>query len=198
MPTLCKVLVILSVPLWISGCLNYAAPAGPEAALTAPERNFEALWRASYDVLRRYRFELDHRDRRTGTLVSAWMTGAYFGEFWRDDAATQQDLAESTIQTIYRQATVRVHPSSYVSESFDVTVEVKAYRSNQQEPQVSSTSDAHQLFDVLGTERQKTALLDFGKDQEAETAVPLGRDENLEQELAAEIRAAAQEILASL
>lgn len=179
------------VGLWIAavmaGCANYSVPVGPSKQLTVAERNFETLWQASREVLRKYRFELDREDRRAGFMVTEPMTGKVAGEFWRKDAATGRDLAEGTLQTIYRQAKVTIQPVAGDAEKFRALVEVRTYRSNRQEPQVTSTSDAYDMFRLPGEEGRRKSLLDYGKDEVFDAVEALGRDDALEKQLSAEI-----------
>jgi len=181
---------IVAAAACLAGCANYTDPVGTAPATTPGERGFENLWQASVHVLGRYDFRLARQDRRAGVIVTEPMTGEYAGEFWRKDAATRQDLAEGTIQTVYRQATVRLEPVSEGAEQFRLAVEVQTFRSNRSHPQVTSTSEAMSLFRFPGSSGERSRdgeELDGAGDY----MVPLGRDKELEAHLAADIRAAA-------
>ncbi len=174
------------------GCAKFTTPAGPVKEMTVGERDFEAVWRATRRVLREYYFETDHQDRRAGIIVTEPMVGRTTGEFWRKDAATPRDLAEGDIQTIYRRATVKIRPTSADPDKFDPVVEVRTYRSNRQEIQVTSTSEAISLFVLPGDEQRRKGLRDFGGEWASETVSYLGRDDNLERRIATDIQAAAE------
>ena len=126
------------------------------------------------------------------------MVGKHAGEFWRKDAATARDLAEGTIQTIYRQAKVTIHPTADDGDKFHAVVEVRTYRSNRQEIQVTSTSEAIDLFRLPGDDERRKKLLDYGRGWASDPVSPLGRDGNLERRIAADIQAAAPQVRAEL
>ena len=188
-----KLLTVSSVLLAaaaLSGCVNYAAPLAPAPQLSPAERNFDAVWQASLKVLRDYRFTPDREDRRAGVITTEPMTGEVFGEFWRSDAATAKDLAESSIQTIYRLAKVTIEPVGDDKTGFKAVVEVQTYRSDRPEPQVSSASEAIDLFRVPGSANSRKDLVEYGPSDKPEYVVALGRDLNLESKIAADIAAA--------
>lgn len=175
----------------LMGCRFHGSPVGPPQKLTPSERNFEAVWQASRQVLRKYRFDLDRSDRRAGIISTRAMTGKVAGEFWRRDAATARDLAESTVQTIYRQAKVAIEPAGPRKQDFRAVVEVHTYRSNNQEIQISSVSDAYDLFKLPGSDGRTRKLLDYGPEYRPRAITDLGRDAALEERIAADIQAAA-------
>ncbi len=198
MRTLRAALIVTYFAVTLAGCANYTAPIGPVRELTPAERNFEAIWQASQQVLRKYYFTVDRKDRRAGTIVTDPMTGQYFTEFWRRDATTESDLREGAIQTLYRQVKVAIQPLGPEAKEFRAAVEVQTFRSNRQEAQVTSTSEAIDLFRLPDEKSRKKGLLDYGRGEAADTSVPLGRDEGLERRIAAEILAAARELRGKL
>lgn len=181
-----------------SGCANFTTPIAPVKQMTVGERNFEAVWGATRRVLRKYYFELDREDRRAGIIVTEPMVGKHAGEFWRKDAATARDLAEGTIQTIYRQAKVTIRPTAADGDKFHATVEVRTYRSNRQDIQVTSTSEAIGMFRLPGDDERRKMLLDYGRGWASDPVSPLGRDGNLERRIAADIQAATPQVRAEL
>ena len=106
-------------------------------------------------------------------------------------AATRADLAESTFQTIYRQATVKLQPVAGQADRFEPVVEVQTFRSDRREPQVSSTSEGISLFRLPGDETRTLCMMDYDQPEPADPWVPLGRDEDLEEKLGDAIRAKA-------
>ena len=190
------------------GCAKHTTPIVPPREMTADERNFEAVWRASQDVLRKYYFTLDRRDRRAGIITTEPMVGKHWSELWRHDSVSRSDVAESTIQSIYRVVEVRIEPAEDVYEKYVPVVKVYAYRAEREMPQVTSTSEAYELFltpgghdrsadDFLLEQGRPETLAEAGVEQKAglpDWLVPVGadgRDHNLEQQLTAEIKAAA-------
>ena len=198
MRTLVTISILLCAVLALTGCAQHTAPVGPPAQLTTEQRNFESTWQGALEVLRTYYFTIDRQDRRAGVITTLPMTGRHWFEFWRHDAATGFDLAEGTVQTIYRQAKVTIRPVASNATTYTAKVEIDVYRSDKPNLQVTSTSDAYDLFLMpTGDDRRyRKMLLDYGRDDQGglvarNQSVPLGRDDELEKKLEAEIEFAA-------
>jgi hypothetical protein len=191
------------------GCAQHTEPVVPEPPKTPAERRFEAVWQASIQTLREHRFVVDRQDRRAGVVTTYPMVGQHWFEFWRQDAASAADLAESTLQTIYRRATVTIRRREPDDPNnpprYRPVVEVTTARSNRPQPQVSSTSEAYAIFSLSGG--RSAFVMDLGGGEEEASAsgngvsrpegtVPLGRDEHLEARLAGRIGAVARRRLA--
>ena len=195
---------LLAAGCLASGCA-YTTPIGPVAKMTPAQRNFEAVWEASRDVLHRYDFTLDRQDRRAGVITTLPIIGRQWFEFWRKDAASSFSKAEGSVQTIYRAAKVRILPAAKGQRTYHPVVEVIAFRSDQKHLQVTSTSEAFSLYTTPGGEKERSGLLlNYGqekdekdklgksiKKKEYRDVTPLGRDRDLEAKLTAAIRAAA-------
>ena len=178
--------------IFLAGCGTHAADQldEPLSEMSAPKRNFHANWRASLDVLDEYRFQIGRSDRRAGLITTEPLLGKHWCEFWRSDAATCQDLWESTLQTIHRVAVVRIQPEAESASGFVVEAEVRTYRSNRPVQQITSTSEAYGMFTTGGRVDE-----DENRDG-AEDFVELGRDEKLSTELTEQIRLRAARLLA--
>jgi hypothetical protein len=173
------------------GCARHTEPVVAPEQMRVGEPAFAATWEATKDVLRDYRFELDRQDRRAGVITTDPLLGRHGPEFWRKDAATQRDVCEGTLQTVYRTATVEIIGGS---DGYEPVVRVEVARSDRRTPQVSSTSEAFSLFRLPGGgEERSRYLMGYEEAEEAPAGglTPLGRDETLEQQLAADIRRAA-------
>jgi len=175
----------------LCSCGRHSKPIGPQRELTIAERNFEITWQASQDILKKYRFELDRLDRREGVIFTEPMVGKHFGEFWRHDDATMRDTVEGTIQTIYRRVVVTIRPTSPGARTWKAMVAVTADRSDKPAPQITTTSEAYNMF-VLpgGGEKRGRYLLDYGKDELGKAKggiVELGPDKKLAAEIEADI-----------
>jgi len=178
---------------WPLGCgVEHTQPIGRPQKLTAAERDFEAVWQASRQTLRKYRFELDRQDRRAGTITTLPMTGMHFFEFWRKDAGRPADYAESTVQTLYRTARVTIRPVKPGAKTYKASVQVLLRRSSRPTAHVTSTSEAYSLF-LAGEEGGKRRRFLLGEDLHAagEDFVELGNDRSLEAKLTADIAEAA-------
>lgn len=140
--------VLVSVTLY--GCATYSKPAGELPSPVGRAKAFEQTWQAAQAVLDRYHFDVEYTDRRSGRIVTEPMVGKQWFEFWRRDAVTGFDLAESSIQTLYRQAEVHVHPEADGDDRFVAEVVVNVWRSTDRQMQITSASQAYQVFGQYG------------------------------------------------
>ena len=191
-------LIISAGLLTLCGCAQHTAPVGPVRQLSAEQKDFEAVWLASLKVLREYYFPIDHQDRRAGMILSEPIIGRAMAEFWRGDAATMTDLAESSIQTIYRQAAVTISEKPPGSGTFSAAVEVQAYRSNREAVRLTSASDAFAMFQRAGSAMKEPDVMDEVSERAGGQVTELGRDEALEAKIAADIAEATATIRAKL
>lgn len=175
--------LIVAFCVGLCSCAKHTQPIVPAPQMSAEEARFETAWTSVQDVLRRYNFELNRVDRRDGVITTEPLVGRQWFEFWRKDAATRYDCLESSLQTIYRQATVCVDRAGQPS------VEVRTYRSDRQAPQITNTSEAYGLFAISGEGRSRAKLLpNYGRDEDPQARmVALGRDADLEGRLSADI-----------
>ena len=175
-------IILLTVAFFCTGCVPTGGPAASPAGVA--DENFNAAWDAANEVLRKYRFTIDRADRREGVITTYPMIGRHWFEFWRKDAITRRDLAEGTLHTVYRQVTVSIRRQAD-SEKYLAAVRVLTSRSDLPNPQVTSTSEAYDLF--LDPDMPRSTSLTGLGDSIGSKSVPLGRDENLEQTLRQEI-----------
>ncbi len=191
------VAVLIGVILAGTGCVSNTKPIVSTTKPTGSQRNFEAIWQASRQVLTKYYFQLDRQDRREGIITTTPLTGKQPLEFWRGDATSAYSLAENTIQTIYRTATVRINRKGK-SGAYQHAVEIQVDRSNRKTLQVTSTSEAYDLFVLSGHTRSRGKfLLNYGADA-GKSISPLGTDAQLERKIQAEIAATASKLLAKM
>ena len=176
------------------GCVQHTRPIVPPKKLTEVERNFQAVWEASKDVLRGYQFTINRQDRRAGVIVTEQVAGRHFFEFWRRDAVGPRETAESAIQPTYLVVTVRIRSTG--PSTYEPAVAVAAARPRSVGDNVTSTGEAYEAL-VLPRHRSRSDLEDadapdlpgkLGKD------VPGGR--GLARRIAKEIRAEAARKLA--
>lgn len=181
----------------LAGCTpNYSYPIVAPLPKTPQERNFDAIWQASLETLRKYYFIINREDRRQGLIVTRPLVGEQWFEFWRRDAVTKYDVAEGSIQTIYRTATVTIRPVSQGSDRYQASVEVATVRSDRITRQVTSVFDAYAMFTMNGSIITNEGLLtDISTLDEVQLAeirrglVPLGADKALGAKLTDEINA---------
>lgn len=177
----------------VSCTTNYTQPIAPAQAMTVDQRNFEANWQASLDVLRKYNFVIDRQDRRSGIITTRPLLGRHWFEFWRHDAVGICNQWESTLQTIYRTATVHVSPAEQAG-TFTTIVDVQTSRSDRvtQQP---TPAIASAMFVLPGVPVSESALPEGvtpeTRSELATGIVHLGPDVLLSEKLAQEINAAA-------
>jgi hypothetical protein len=188
----------------LAGCqTNYTQPIAPPATLTAEQLNFEATWLASLEVLRKYNFVIDREDRRAGVITTRPLVGRHWFELWRHDAVGECNMWESTLQTIYRTATVRICPTAQGAGTYSACVEVQTSRSDRPSRQMTSAAEAYSMFLLPGIPVDQSLLPDPATEEpetKAEAArgvVHLGPDPLLSERLTGQINCAAgQRILA--
>jgi hypothetical protein len=167
------------------GCAgNGPPPAEPDPPTEDPA--FNALWAAGLEVLRDFNFRPDRTDRREGLMTTFPLTGAYGLECWRPDAVTRRDRLEGSLQTIYRQATVRIRPADEPPATtapasgpadapagparfagYRVEVTVTVQRSDGPVPQMTSASEAlRSLQAPPGPGAGRAVVVDLGRHPE--------------------------------
>lgn len=172
---------LLAAILMPIGCQpKYTQPVFEPKAMTPQQENFQQLWQASRKVLIGYHFHIDRQDPRAGVITTWPMTGKHIFEVWRKDAARFSDSGESTLQTIYRAASVTIRPT-IDGQDYEPVVEVFVSRSDKPIDSIASTSDAYDMFTKRGKKRKLTGP------QEAGHLVDLGNDRALEAKLTADI-----------
>ncbi len=184
-----QIVMLSIVAVVCAGCMPTGSPVSSPPGIA--DEDFNIAWDATNEVLREYRFFIDRADRREGVITTFPMIGKHWFEFWRKDATTRQDLAEGTIQTIYRCVTVGIRrqaPQGTLradDKKYLVDVRVLTSRSDRLHPQVTSTSEAYDLF--INPDMPRIAPLTGLGGPKSSGYVSLGRDKNLEQVLQREI-----------
>lgn len=179
----------------LTGCGAYTYRVGPKKPLTGAAANFEAVWGAALHVLRSYNFEIDRQERRAGLITTKPLLGQHFFEFWRKDAVTPNDLAESTLHTIYRTVEVQIRPTAKGAITYKPLVQVKVTRSNREDLGIVSATDAYGMFVLPGREEKSRRRLLYGpigRRDENDKPIPMTRSQlggykSLADKLAAEI-----------
>ena len=213
-----QIAIVAAVGALTLGCANYTKPQVPPAPQTPAERNFDALWQGSLEVLGKYRFEIDRLDRRAGVITTRKMLARHWFEFWRPDAVSADDLAEGTVQTVYRQATVRIVPVVGKEGHFAATVEVRIFRPRRLGQEIIAAGEAYDDFlntadedDYRRARRQREQAarerrdeasraasgVEEGVEKDVEEDVERERQDNLARKLTDEIRVAADKRLAA-
>jgi hypothetical protein len=191
------VLAVWAGGMALAGCANYTQPIAPPQGLTVEQKNFEALWQGSLDVLRANYFVIDRQDRRAGVITTKPLLGRHWFELWRHDAAGWYNKSEGTLQTVYRTAEVRIRPAAENAGTFTAAVLVQTSRTDRVARQVTNVSEAYSMFTLPGGTIDTALLADINSDdplaqaQRAKGVVKLGPDRLLSEKLTRDINAAA-------
>ena len=185
-----------SILLPLAGCAaNYTQPIVSQEPMTPQERNFETVWQGSIELLREYDFASNPlrggiEDRRAGVIRTAPLVARHWFEFWRKDYAGEFDGVEGTLQTIYRQVTIRIKPASPNSTRYVALVEVQTFRSDKtQRWQAHDSSTIYGMFQLPGqtSSQQQGLLLNEPTEATGAAIVPLGRNLDLEAKMSMEL-----------
>ena len=176
-----KTIISVSLVVFLLALTGCGSRMGPQpSASVVGDENFLALWDAAMEVLREHRFVIDRADKRAGVITTFPMVSRQWFEFWRSDAVTARDVLESSLQTIYRQVTVRIRRKSPDSPYYSASVSVSVSRSDRLNPQITSTSEAYDLFLSPGRISRSESLTGLSGSVSAERQVEVGRDAKLE------------------
>ncbi len=152
------------------GCAPTPPPPAPPPRIEATAADYDRLIEAIERTLGEYCFTIDHIDRRAGLVETLPLTGMSWAEPWRRDGATLRDITESTLQTIYRRARVRIVRNA--DDTYALRVRVAVARADRPSLQITNVSQAYRLFSL---ERGALAARRGGPPR----PVPLGEDETL-------------------
>ena len=119
-------IIPVAILLAVCGCVSYTRPIVPPAEMTRSEKNFQAVWDAGREVLRSYRFTVNHRDRRAGLMTTDPMGGRHFFEWWRRDKATATGALENSVQPMYRVVSLQIRKTD--EGKYDPVVSVTVSR----------------------------------------------------------------------
>jgi len=178
----CLVIAALAACSLPAGCASHTAPLAPPRQLTTEQRNFEAVFLASQDVLIEYGFEIDRRDRRRAEVTARPMVASHLLELWRRDSTSSYDVIENAMQKIYIVVTVKVERMAPSSNQFMPEVVAQRVRSSTPE---RVPHKARMIATSPGGGEEELRV-----EGGVPNFVPLGRDRGLEIRLAANISAA--------
>ena len=180
------------------GCTVDAGPGvtsrpGPSTRPGSTEQaSYDALWQACLRVLRDYQFRIDRIDRREGLITTFPMTGMSWFELARKDAATAHDALESSLQTIYRTAEVRIARGQ--GDLYRPKVRIAVSRAYRPGAQITSTGEAYDLF-LVPSGRRRTLRDGLTAKAPADVA-ELPDDEKLAAKIEADIEERLNEVRA--
>lgn len=195
---------LTAAALLINGCVTDSHPAAPNAKINAkPETatigywaakpatvrvtadDYDQLWDACDAVSHKYLMAIDRTDYRNGVMTTRPLISKYFFEFWRDDVASFDDTADSSLATYRR--TVRYEISKRSDHEFAADIKVIVERSSTFERRVTTAVQYRDAFAAPppGTEYHA----DDGTVQPYQTWYAVGRDPQLEASIGKKLQA---------
>jgi len=190
-------LASVCIALLSAGCRAPGQPSAPTVAKITAETpdEYEQLFTAGEDTLRRYYLRPDRTGRLQGVITTHRDTSAGWFEFWRPQPQPAYYWAESNLHTIQRQATVHIRPIDEQG-TYQVGVQVDRYRYSLEERQVDNAAGALRIFSndaptYLGRTLYGTVaeVGDGGSARLEDTSywIRVGRDEPMENAILASI-----------
>ena len=136
-------------------------------------------------VLRQLRFEPIIPQKSKGHVETKSVTGASWFEFWRKDTLGRMQVAEASLHTVRRRATVSISPSDGGSKVFVKVVKTRVSAPGATPESFGSTFGVHDVEDTDLMRRDALEATDY-------EWVPMGRDPLLEQYILERIHRALQ------
>jgi len=173
--------LLVFAALTVVGCQTVPSDRfdNPSTFATIKAHSVEVVAR---DVLMELRFEPIIPEKSKGLIETYPLTGASWFEFWRADTRGKSQVAEASIHTIRRRATVSVSPKDAGAQ---LVVRVHKERLSAPGTSPDSIGQSLNLYEVEDTDLMRQDAL-------AETRyewIPLGRDMLLEQYILERIHA---------
>jgi hypothetical protein len=148
-------------------------------------RDYQKLWEACRKSLYNDQFEIQQEDYREGVLTTWPMISMQFFEVWRSDAGTFHGVMLDSLQTIRR--SVRFELAREPDGSYVARPKVLIEQSSHPERRLSAVSQFNTAFTI--TAESPTRINTEGETVPNRYWYALGRDEAMEKELAASVRA---------
>ena len=146
--------------------------------------NFDALWNACQEVAKARGYLIDRTDYREGLLYTQPLVSRALFELWRGDVADGKSLAQSSLATIRR--TIRFIIRRDPDGTFVAKPKVVVERYSSVERRITSAAQYHDIFSIrlLDVDREREFT---GTEVPAEYWYAIGRDDELERELARDV-----------
>lgn len=211
--------ILVAAITGLCGCNppQHVKPMSAEPA-TQAERNFEAVWNSSRNIIKKYGYEFDRMDKREGIITTYATPGGQFFEFWRKDSGNTFDWRENSVHTMLRAVKVTISRVG-ATDNYDFKIEVRLAKTDLPNPVLSDSSQAtniiegggvvrkvddpeynrrkdafeHLTFDDLGQVPDKTFDHDMPEMKKAKSAsilIPMGRDSDLEAKMSQRLKQA--------
>jgi len=157
------------------------------ATVTIEANDFEQLWRACEESARHFGFVLDRQDYRGGVITTQPLTSKQFFEFWRNDVATLDDLAKSSLSTYRR--TLRFDIEKTAAGGYAASPRVVIERYARSETPITASVYLRNAFrSQRGTRTWGSPETDRGVYIPRQYWYATGRDDALEKNVGSEMR----------
>jgi hypothetical protein len=149
--------------------------------------DFDHLWRACEESARHFGFTPDRLDYRGGVMTTLPLTSKQFWEVWRNDVATIEDVANSSLSTYRR--TIRFDIEKLDAGGYRAAPRIVIERYARTESPITASV---YLRNAFRTQRNSRAW--GSRETDRGVYIPrqywyaTGRDEALERNVAAEVR----------
>jgi len=173
----------MAVALAMAGCATVATGRFQNPSIFT-DTDADTLEAVARRVVMELRFEPIVPEKSKGHIETLPLTGASWFEFWRHDTIGRMQVAEASLHTIRRRATVSVSPKD--GGGAQVFVKVVKERKSAPGSMPESIGESFNVFDTEDTHLMRQDTL-------AETDhewITLGRDPRLEQYILERIHAA--------
>jgi len=168
--------LVLAAMLVAAGCtsVNHGRFANPSTFTDTDAETAEAV---ATRILRQLRFEPIIPQKSKGHIETGPVTGASWFEFWRQDTLGRRQVAESSLHTVRRRATVSISPSDGGgSKVFVRVIKERVSAPDATADSFGSTFSVHEVEESDLMRRDALEETDY-------TWLPLGRDPLLEQDI---------------
>ena len=157
------------------------------ALFTIKANDFETLWSACEASARHFGFVIDRTDYRGGLITTQPLTSKQFWEFWRNDVATLEDVANSSLATYRRTLRFDIDKSGGGGYVASPRVVIERYVRTEQ-PILASSYLRNAFRSQRGSRVWGTPETDRGVYLPRQYWYATGRDEALEKNVASELR----------
>ena len=157
------------------------------AIFTIQANDFESLWRSCETSARHFGFIIDRTDYRGGVITTQPLTSKQFWEFWRNDVATLEDLANSSLATYRRTLRFDIEKRDVGGYSASPRVVIERY-ARTESPITASVFLRNAFRSTRGSRVYGTLETDRGVYLPRQYWYATGRDEALEKNVASELR----------
>jgi hypothetical protein len=155
------------------------------ATATVSNFQFQPLWNACEKTARSYQFQLDREEYRQGLLTTKPMISKQLLELWRKDTGTAHGVVENSLSAIRR--TLRFEIEHSDDGTYVMTPKVLVERFTIVERRITSATQTRLAFSGPQAPTREAVEAEI-TDLPVTYWTPVGRDTEMEKQVAAEVR----------